>query len=119
MVRKAAGEYSKTKEEQLGQAVKAAFDWFSTCYGAITKNRVIIMKNKELVAIAETFADYEFKNGEKGLYYRCLGRTGRIVFAKGYATYCLKQGWMYRQKMEYIAIEEHIPNKGDKKTFKK
>ena len=77
------------------------------------------MKNKELVAIAETFADYEFKNGEKGLYYRCLGRTGRIVFAKGYATYCLKQGWMYRQKMEYIAIEEHIPNKGDKKTFKK
>ena len=37
MVRKAAGEYSKTKEEQLGQAVKAAFDWFSTCYGAITK----------------------------------------------------------------------------------
>ena len=36
MVRKAAGEYSKTKEEQLGQAVKAAFDWFSTCYGAIT-----------------------------------------------------------------------------------
>lgn len=50
------------------------------------------MKNKELVAIAETFADYEFKNGEKGLYYRCLGRTGRIVFAKGYATYCLKQG---------------------------
>lgn len=33
------------------------------------------MKNKELVAIAETFADYEFKNGEKGLYYRCLGRT--------------------------------------------
>lgn len=38
MVRKAAGEYSKTKEEQLGQAVKAAFDWFSTCYGAITYN---------------------------------------------------------------------------------
>ena len=36
MVRKAAGEYSKTKEEQLSQAVKAAFDWFSTCYGAIT-----------------------------------------------------------------------------------
>ena len=36
MVRKVAGEYSKTKEEQLGQAVKAAFDWFSTCYGAIT-----------------------------------------------------------------------------------
>ena len=40
MVRKAAGEYSKTKEEQLGQAVKAAFDWFSTCYGAITKKVV-------------------------------------------------------------------------------
>lgn len=37
MVRKAAGEYSKTKEEQLGQAVKTAFDWFSTCYGAITE----------------------------------------------------------------------------------
>ena len=36
MIRKAAGEYSKTKEEQLGQAVKAAFDWLSTCYGAIT-----------------------------------------------------------------------------------
>lgn len=74
------------------------------------------MKNKELVAIAETFADYEFKNGEKGLYYRCIGRTGRIAFAKGYATYCLKQGWMHRQKMGYIAIEEHIPNK---KAFKK
>ena len=69
--------------------------------------------------VSTVLADYEFKNGEKGLYYRCLGRTGRIVFAKGYATYCLKQGWMYRQKMEYIAIEEHIPNKGDKKTFKK
>ena len=41
MVRKAAGEYSKTKEEQLGQAVKAAFDWFSTCYGAITDNACI------------------------------------------------------------------------------
>ena len=40
MVRKAAGEYSKTKEEQLGQAVKAAFDWFSTCYGAITKKKI-------------------------------------------------------------------------------
>ncbi len=40
MVRKAAGEYSKTKEEQLSQAVKAAFDWFSTCYGAITQHHV-------------------------------------------------------------------------------
>ena len=38
MVRKAAGEYSKTKEEQLSQAAKVAFDWFSTCYGAFTKN---------------------------------------------------------------------------------
>ena len=36
MVRKAAGEYSKTKEEQLSQAAKVAFDWFSTCYGAFT-----------------------------------------------------------------------------------
>ena len=44
MVRKAAGEYSKTKEEQLGQAVKVAFDWFSTCYGAITikKNNTVL-----------------------------------------------------------------------------
>ena len=32
------------------------------------------MKNKELVTIAETFADYAFENGEKGLYYRCRGR---------------------------------------------
>ena len=38
MVRKAAGEYSKTKEEQLSQAVKVAFDWFSTCYGAFAVN---------------------------------------------------------------------------------
>lgn len=36
MVRKAAGEYSKTKEEQLSQAAKVAFDWFSTRYGAFT-----------------------------------------------------------------------------------
>ena len=32
--KKFAGEYSKTKEDQLSQAAKAAFDWFSTCYGA-------------------------------------------------------------------------------------
>ena len=36
MVRKAAGEYSKTKEEQLSQSAKVAFDWFSTRYGAFT-----------------------------------------------------------------------------------
>ena len=52
MVRKAAGEYSKTKEEQLGQAVKAAFDWFSTCYGAITFSRLspwFYVKEKDLI----------------------------------------------------------------------
>ena len=43
MVRKVAGEYSKTKEEQLGQAVKAAFDWFSTCYGAITIQQIVVL----------------------------------------------------------------------------
>jgi hypothetical protein len=36
MVRKAAREYSKTKEDPLSQVTKAAFDWFSTCYGAFT-----------------------------------------------------------------------------------
>ena len=36
MVRKAARECSKTKEDQLSQAAKAAFDWFSTRYGAFT-----------------------------------------------------------------------------------
>ena len=39
MVRKASGEYSKNKEYQLSQAAKAAFDWFSTCYGAFTPNQ--------------------------------------------------------------------------------
>ena len=36
MVRNAAREYSKTKEDQLSQAANVAFDWFSTCYGAFT-----------------------------------------------------------------------------------
>ena len=34
MVRKAAREYSKTKE--LREAAKAAFRWQGTCYGAFT-----------------------------------------------------------------------------------
>ena len=53
MVRKAAGEYSKTKEEQLGQAVKAAFDWFSTCYGAITH---FLYRHIDIITLLSTFA---------------------------------------------------------------
>lgn len=47
MVKKAAGQYSKTKEDQLSEAAKAAFGWFSTCYCAfIKKEELFINDNK-------------------------------------------------------------------------
>lgn len=53
MVRKAAGEYSKTKEEKLSQAAKAAFGWFSTCYGAFT--HLLKLKFISLIMVGQSF----------------------------------------------------------------
>ena len=67
------------------------------------------ISRKELNIIAESFADYEFQNGEKGLYYLCKGRQGRIDFVKGYALLGLYSSWFntISDKREgYICIQE-------------
>ena len=37
-----------------------------------------IITEDEIQAIAEAFADYDFSSSEKGLYYLCKGRQGRM-----------------------------------------
>lgn len=54
-----------------------------------------LITDEEILLIAETFADYEFDSGEKGLYYLCRGRQGKIDFVKGYVRLGLKSGWLY------------------------
>lgn len=44
----------------------------------------VLITDDEILLIAETFSDYEFDSGEKGLYYLCKGRQGKIDFVKGY-----------------------------------
>lgn len=63
----------------------------------------------ELLDICEAFSDYKFENDEKGLYYLCKGRNGRIRFVKGYALFCIQSGWLntYSNMREgYICIQE-------------
>lgn len=63
----------------------------------------------QLLKICEAFSDYKFENDEKGLYYLCKGRDGRIRFVKGYALFCILSEWLNtcRNKREgYICIQE-------------
>lgn len=48
----------------------------------------------EIQAIAEAFSDYEFDDQEKGLYYLCKSRQGRIDFVKGYVRLGIQSGWL-------------------------
>ena len=66
------------------------------------------LSRRELNEIAAAFADHKFQNGEKGSYYLCKGRQGRIGFVKGYAMFVIKSGAIYTtsQKREgYICIQ--------------
>ena len=63
----------------------------------------------QLLKICEAFSDYKFENDEKGLYYLCKGRDGRIRFVKGYALFCILSGWLNTcsyKKEGYICIQE-------------
>ena len=64
----------------------------------------------EIQAIAEAFSDYEFDDQEKGLYYLCKSRQGRIDFVKGYVRLGIQSGWIRSygdRNQSYMCIRTH------------
>lgn len=59
--------------------------------------------------ITKTFSEYQYEDGEEGLYYLCKGEKGIEAYMKGFALAGIKSGWLYTisEKQEgYIMISE-------------
>lgn len=59
--------------------------------------------------IVSAFADYQYEDGEVGLYYLCKGRQGTCDYMEGFAKAGIKSGWLHTisEKQEgYIMISE-------------
>lgn len=59
--------------------------------------------------ITKAFSEYQYEDGEEGLYYLCKGKKGIEAYMKGFALAGIKSGWLYTisEKQEgYIMISE-------------